>query len=233
MSGRDLAFLTSAIDAARAQAYFIGLLRTKANSDQIKALAETLRSAQDEENTHLTKLAAQKGWNASMAPTGALKKAGAELEKLTGADFDKAALGKVAAASQDSVTAYKNALQSSDADIKSLSTEMLPLAEEKGHIIQKMSGANPKTESDVIHRGAGGAPAMPTAQPAGKPGASANPASAATAAQTISVVPIATPPSTGATRAVLSPILPSKTPMAAGLPVATPPPTATILVPQR
>ena len=85
-----------------------------------------------------------------MEPTSALKKAGAELAKLSGSNFDKAVMDKVVAASSESLTAYQDAAQSTDPQIKSFAAQMLPLAEEKRHIVEKMTGAGSKTANQIF-----------------------------------------------------------------------------------
>ena len=141
MSGKDLLFFTNVIHAGRQQAYLVDLLQTKAESEQIKALGSALASTQKEENEQLAKLAAKKGWEVSTKPTSAQKKVGAELAKHTGSEFDKAVLDKLATATKASVTAYEAAAQSTDADIKSFATQMLPLARQKLQFTEKMTGA--------------------------------------------------------------------------------------------
>jgi len=111
MSGRDLEFFTDAVDAGREQAFYIGLLKAKASSDQIKSLADALEATQEEENSHIARLAALKGWHVSLEPTPAQKKSGDEIEKLSGSNFDKAAMDKIVAASKKAMDAYQGAAQ--------------------------------------------------------------------------------------------------------------------------
>jgi len=242
MSGSDLELLTTAVDAGREQAYFIDLLRTKANSDQLKTLAETLSSAQDEENKHLITLAAKKGWNVSMEPTAALKKVGAQLDKLKDSNYDKAVMDKLVAASNNSLSAYQTAAQSNDAQIKSFAGQMLPMAEEKRHVVEKMTGAGPKAAAQLFRHSA--APGAAAGTPAGTPPKSTPapgkpaplPKPAATPAAPASATPIATPPGLGTARSPQPPItssrppqptiIPSKNAGSPSTPAPIPPPTS-------
>ncbi len=167
MSGKDLKFFITAVEAGRGQALLVGLLQTRAESEQIKALGTALAETQEEENRQIARLAGIKGWQVSTEPTAAQKKAGAELEKLTGADFDKAVMDKVVAASQQSISAYEAAAQSTDADIKSFAGQMLPLAQEKLRLVEKMTGAG-KAAAKLFRTGAP-EPAASEAKPATPP----------------------------------------------------------------
>jgi putative membrane protein len=153
MSGSDLGFFTKAVEAGRDQAYFIELLKARASSPQIKALADALTSTQEEENRHVARLAALKGWNVSLAATAAQKKQAAALEKLSGSNFDKAAMDKLVAASIAAMEAYQAASHSSDKDIKGFAAQMVPLAEEKRHVMEKMTGAGTKAAAHLFRRG--------------------------------------------------------------------------------
>ena len=141
MSGKDLQFFTTAVEAGRLQAYLVELLTTKAESEQIKALGSALSSTQEQENKQITRLAGLKGWTVSTEPTAAQKAIGATLQKETGSNFDKAVMDKVAAASQQAVIAYEAAAQSTDLDIRTFAGQMLPLAQEKLRLVEKMTGA--------------------------------------------------------------------------------------------
>jgi len=181
MSGQDLQFFTNAVDAGRYQAYLVGLLQTRAESDKIKAVGSSLASTQEEENKEITRLAALKGWTVSTEPTAAQKATGAELDKLAGSDFDKAVMDKIIVASRQFVSAYEIAAQSSDADIKNFAQQMLPLAQEKLRLSERMTGAG-RAASQLFRTGAptktapqGMAPAK--SKPLAKPSATPDPAS--------------------------------------------------------
>lgn len=153
MSGNDLLFFTKAVEAGRLQVYLVDLLQTRADSEQIKALGSALSSTQEEENKQIARLAAQRGWNVSTAPTPAQMKLGEELTKQEGSHFDKAVMDRLIAASQQSVVAYESAAQSSDQEIKLFAEQMLPLAKEKLQFAEKMTGAG-KAASGLFRTGA-------------------------------------------------------------------------------
>ena len=128
---------------------------------------DTLAAAQMEENAHLAKLVTQKGLAMSLDPTPAEKKVAEEINKLSGSNFDKAAMDKVVAASNQALAAYEDAAQSADPQIKSFAARMLPFAEEKRHIVEKMTGAGGKAASQPSRHG-GASEGAPAATPAGK-----------------------------------------------------------------
>jgi len=223
MSGRDLEFFSRAVEAGRRQAFFVDLLKKSASSDQIKKLAEALTAAQGEENMHIAKLAAQKGWSVSLEPTAEDKKAADEIVKLSGSNLDKAAMDKVVAASGEALKAYQDAAQSSDPQIKNFAAQMLPLAEEKGHLVEKMTGAGAKAANQLFRHGAGGQEAPKATSPA-TPTAKATPLTELKATTPAPATPGATPK--GKVAATPTPLPASK------LPIATPPgsaaPSATV-----
>lgn len=227
MTGRDLEFFTKAVDAGREQAFYVDLLKKSASSGIIRKLADALTSTQNEENMHLAKLAGQKGWTVSLEATPEEKKTGDEIAKLSGSNFDKAAMDKVVAASNIALTAYQNAAQSTDPQIKSFAAQMLPLAEEKRHLVEKMTGAGAKAANQLFRHGPAGqntpgetpAPEEPadkaappdapkaTPLPAEKGKPATSPTSLPSAALSL---PVATPPGISTPVPVLPPIVPSK-----------------------
>lgn len=219
MSGRDLEFFTKAVDAGREQAYFVEMLKKSASSDQIKKLADALTATQNEENMHIAKLASQKGWTVSLEPTPSLKKAGAEIAKLSGSNLDQAAMDKVVTASGKAMATYQEAAQSEDPQIKNFALQMLPLAEEKRHLVEKMTGVGAKAANQLFRHGAsqatGEAAATPvpaeksTLSPAASPALS-TPAAKGTPTPKPSVVPVATPPGQSTSPTLQPPIIPSK-----------------------
>ncbi|HEY3897482.1 MAG TPA: DUF4142 domain-containing protein [Chthoniobacter sp.] len=228
MSGRDLEFLTTVVNSGRAQAYFIDLLHTRASSDEIKKLAENLSIAQEDEDKRIANLAAKKGWNVSMAPTPELKKAGAELEKLQASNFDKAAMDKLVAANQASLAALQSAAESTDPDIKTFAAQMLPLAEEKEHVVEKMTGAGSKAAAQLFRHSAAPGASGDHSAPKSAPAAAEPPADSSTPAATPAVTPKPTKSGRkgkGTPKSAPPPTPASATaPSLSGLPRHTPPP---------
>jgi predicted outer membrane protein len=153
MSGKDLRFFTTSVEAGRFQSYLVELLKTKAASDQIKALGSALVVTQEQENQQIARLAGIKGWTVSTEPSTEEKAFGKEIEKLGGSNFDKAVMDYLIAVAQQSVSAYEEAVQSTDKDIKSFSEQMLPLAQDKLRYAEKMTGAG-KGASQLFRTGA-------------------------------------------------------------------------------
>ncbi len=183
----------------------------------------------------------------SLEPSAAEKKEGAELDKQTGANYDKAAMDKIGAASRQTMSAYQDAVQSADPEIKRFASQMLPLAEEKRHLVEKMTGAGSKAAAQLFRHGADTeaptAPATPTPKdstprskttpagksgPAGKSTPTPKPTVTPTPIPKSATAPIATPPGqtlpSGTPAPILPPILPSR--RAPSLPASIPPPTS-------
>ena len=209
MSGRDLAFFTKAVDAGREQAFFVNLLTKEASSDQIKKLAEELMATQSEENAHIARLATQKGWSVSLDPTPAQRKEAGDMERLSGSNLDKAVMDRVITASSRALKAYQDAAQSTDPQIKTFGMRMLPLAEEKRHIVEKMTGAGAKTANELFRHG-GASQSNSNATPA--PSSKATFVPTPTPTPSVPPLPIATPPGVGAPAPSRPPIVPRKTP---------------------
>jgi putative membrane protein len=191
MSGNDLQFFTTAVEAGRFQAYLGELLRDKAESEQIKALGAALFDMQENENKQISRVAASKGWTVSTQPTVAQRTSGAELEKQTGSLFDKAVMDKLIAASQQAVSAYEAASKSTDRDIKTFSEQMLPMAQEKLRLAEKMTGAG-KAAGQLFRTGAPPKPVPAATPPAILPSKGA-PAAKPPKKPAADALPVATP----------------------------------------
>jgi predicted outer membrane protein len=144
LGGRDLTFLTNAIEHGKTQLYLGELARTKATSEQVKAVGEALASTQAEENRKLIRLGAMKGVNLSSEPPHAKKGLDARLEKLSGPKLEKTLLEEIVAINQRAVATYEAAVESHDDDIKAFVDQGLPLAEEKLRVAGKMAGTAPR-----------------------------------------------------------------------------------------
>jgi putative membrane protein len=195
MSGKDLQFFMQSVEAGRIQAYLVQLLETRAASDQIKALGSALATTQEQENRQITRLAAAKGWTVTTEPTAAEKAVGAKLEKLAGQDFDKAVMDQVVAMAQQSVTAYEEAAQSNDPEIKEFSVQMLPLARQKLKYAEKMTGAG-KEATQLFRTGAPSksTPATKPAPPAITPSKSKAPTATKESPGAAKPAPVLPPP---------------------------------------
>ena len=211
MNGRDLQFFSTALQAGRIQAYLVDQLTTRGGSDSIKAVGAALAATQSEENKQISRLASLKGLPIPTAPPDDLKKISADLEQLSGSNFDKAAMDGIITAGRQSMGAYESAAQSSDGDIKAFSEQMLPIAKEKLRLAEKMTGVGAKAASQLFRTGApakGAKPApaaTPSATPAAKPAA---PSGTPAATPPPLHLPLATPPgSHGLPRPIPPPIM--------------------------
>lgn len=229
MSGRDLEFFTKVSDAGRETAYFVDFLKKNASSDVIKKLADALMAAQSEENMHIGKLASQKGWNLSLEPTADQKKAGTEIAKLSGSNLDKAAMDRLVAASNEALGAYQEATKSTDTQIKTFAAQMIPLAEEKRHLVEKMTGAGAKAANQLFRHGGNQPNVAPAADaataekeapaeaekstPAKPEGKDAAPAATPGAPSPLNL-PAATPSGTSGSAPILPPAVPPQAPPA-------------------
>ena len=169
IGGRDLVFFSSAIESGLLVAYLGDLAKTRAESGAIKDVGSALAHTQADENKQLVRLAALKGVTLSTAAPAQMPALTDELGKLTASAFDKACMDKIIATSRDAITAYESATESKDADIKSFSEQMLPIAKEKLRLAEKMTGAGAKAAKALFRTGATPAPPTPIAPPIGTP----------------------------------------------------------------
>ena len=144
LGGRDLRFLTDAIEHGKTQLYLGELARTKATSDQVKAVGEALASTQAEENRKLVRLGAMKGVNLSADEPHGKKALEARLAKLSGPKLEKTILEEIVAVNTRAVATYEAAVETQDDDIKAFVDQGLPLAEEKLRLAGKMTGMAPR-----------------------------------------------------------------------------------------
>ena len=162
IGGRDLQFLTNAVENGLLVAAFGELAKTRAESGAIKDVGSALAHTQADENKQLIRLAALKGVTLSTEPPAVQAKLSEELDKLTGSAFDKACMDRIIVISKEAVAAYEGAAESKDADIKSFSEQMLPISKEKLRLAEKMTGAGMKAAKTLFRTGA----KPPTATPA-------------------------------------------------------------------
>ncbi len=153
IGGRDLQFLTTAVENGLLVAAFGELARTRAESSAIKDVGSALANTQADENKQLIRLAALKGVLLSTEPPAVQARLTGELDKLTGSNFDKACMDRIIVISKEAVTAYEGATESRDADIKSFSEQMLPISKEKLRLAEKMTGAGTKAAKALFRTG--------------------------------------------------------------------------------
>ena len=154
IGGRDLQFLTTAVENGLLVAAFGELAKTRAESGAIKDVGSALAHTQADENKQLIRLAALKGVTLSTEPPAVQAKLSEELDKLTGSNFDKACMDRIIVISKEAVAGYEGAAESKDADIKSFSEQMLPISKEKLRLAEKMTGAGMKAAKTLFRTGA-------------------------------------------------------------------------------
>jgi predicted outer membrane protein len=204
LGGRDLDFFESLLDTGQLQVVLGELVKTRAESPQVKSVGMILASTQVAENKQINRLATLTGLALSAAAAGAQRQTSAELEKLSGATFDIACVSKIVEANRETVRAYEEGAESKNAEIQSFSEQMLPIARERLRITEKMSeGPEKPAPAEKKADEGGAAPEKPTPSPA-------------TPAQRAPPVQLRTPPPSPAKQ----PHKPSPSPSA---PAATPP----------
>ncbi len=161
ISGRDLLFLTSAIENGRVQLYLGDLAKTRAATEQVKAMGDVLSSTQADENKKLSRLAGMKGITIPEAEPAAKKSLAKKLESLTGPKFDKALMEEIVAANQRALSNYESAQQTKDSEIKSFVGVGLPMAKEKLLLVNKMSGTSVRSDKVPGFRNNAPAPVAP------------------------------------------------------------------------
>ena len=140
LTGRDLVFLQTAHESGLHQLTLAELGHTRAESDQIKVIADTFAGTQAAENKQLVRLASLKGLSLTIPVT---TDRAAEFAGLKGAKFDKKWAERLVAVNTVAVTAYESGTQSTDAELKAFAEAMLPLAQAKLQIASRLAGKTP------------------------------------------------------------------------------------------
>ena len=138
LGGRDLDFFESLLGTGQLQVLLGELVKTRAESPQVKSVGTALASAQAEENRQINRLASLNGLTLSAAVAGAQRQTSAELEKLSGTSFDIACVSKIVEANQQTVQAYEEGAESKNPEIQGFASQMLPIARERLRIAEKM-----------------------------------------------------------------------------------------------
>jgi putative membrane protein len=158
IGGRDLQFLSAALEHGRVQLYLGELAKNKADTEQVKAVGDVLSSTQMEENKKLVRLAMMKGVTLPSAEPVGKKAVDAKLGKLTGPKFDKTLMEEIINVNQQAVATYEAAANTKDGDIKAFIDQGLPLAKEKLLLANKMSGNARRSDKTPGFRSQANAP---------------------------------------------------------------------------
>lgn len=131
LGGKDLRFLTDAIELGLGQVFLAGLAGNQAQADRVKALASVLSQTQREENSRLARLAASKDVNFRSSEAAGQEGLARKFAKLTGEKFDSVWIEEIVKLNLRAVANYSEAVESSDPDIAGFAQKALPLAKEK------------------------------------------------------------------------------------------------------
>ena len=142
IGGRDLRFLTDALEYGLEQVFLTGLARKQAQGERVKAIAGVLAETQQEENAKIERLAASKSVTLNAKEAGAEKSLARKFARLKGEKFDQAWIEQIVTLNQKSVANYNLASQSTDADIKAFAVKALPLAKEKLSLVTRETGSS-------------------------------------------------------------------------------------------
>jgi len=155
---RELQFLRGAMEQGRLQLYLGELARTKADTEEVKALGNVLASTQLEENKKVARLATLKRVSLRNSEPAGKKAVDARLRKLSGPKYDKTLLEEIIKVNQQIVAVYEAAAATKDNDIKAFVNEGLPLAKEKLLFANRMSGNARRSDKTPGFRAQGSLP---------------------------------------------------------------------------
>jgi predicted outer membrane protein len=192
LGGRELQFFHAANEAGAQQLALTNLAKSKASSEEIKSVSETMAKAQVEENARVAELASRKGVNlAPMFPARLAE----EFAPLWGAKFDKNWIERLVTVNTNAVAAYEGGAQAEDGEIKGFAEKMLPVVKAKLQLANRLAGVS--TPKAAAAPTADTEPADDTGKqaPATGPGSTPAPKAAVSAAK----VPPAEPSAPGST----------------------------------
>ena len=135
IGGKDLRFISEAIEYGLGQVFLATLATSHAQSDRVKALANVLSQTQREENSKLSRLAALKEVSLGDREAAAQEIFTRKFARISPDKFDAAWIGEIVALNEKAVVNFTEASASPDADIKAFAQKALPLAEEKLNLV--------------------------------------------------------------------------------------------------
>ena len=149
IGGKDLRFLSEAIEYGLGQVILATLATSHAQSDRVKALAHVLSQTQREENSKLSRLAALKEVALGDREAAAQETFTRKFAKMSPDKFDAAWIEEIAALNEKAVANFTEAAQSADGDIKAFAQKALLLAQEKLNLVTgRGSPVVPKFRTD-------------------------------------------------------------------------------------
>lgn len=117
----DSEFLKEAARANEAEIALAALAQKQATDPRVKSVADALRRDHEATRTEIQKLAKRRNVEISAMTVGQLA-AHNRLEKMSGADFDRAWVTEIIELHRDTRGLYSRATRSADAEIKTLAT---------------------------------------------------------------------------------------------------------------
>lgn len=117
----DAQFLTQAGQVAEAEIALAALAQRQATDPRVKSLADVLKRDHEAARTEIQKLAKAKKAELTAMTVGQLA-AHNRLEKMTGADFDRAWITEIIELHRDTRGLYSRASRSADTEIKAFAT---------------------------------------------------------------------------------------------------------------
>ena len=140
LSGRDLVFFQTAHEAGLHQLALAGLARERADSAQIKSVAETARhhAGRGKQTAPPPRFAqGPEPCDHPSRPIPPRTSMGSRVK------FDEQWIERLVAVNTIAVTAYESGTQSADSEIKAFAEAMLPLAQAKLQIASRLAGKAP------------------------------------------------------------------------------------------
>ncbi|CAI10074.1 DUF4142 domain-containing protein [Aromatoleum aromaticum] len=143
IAGVDRSFISEAMSRGLAEVEASRLATTKAADPKVKSFAEKLQKDHTEANAKLQSLATSKGMTVSTTIDPAVQGKLDELEKLSGAEFDRAYLENFgASAHQETITLFeRQARDGQDPDLKAFAEETLGVLRSHLELAQQLQPA--------------------------------------------------------------------------------------------
>lgn len=127
LSRADRAFITEAAEGGLAEVDLGRLATKQAANEAVKQFGQRMVDDHSKANDELTSLAQQKGMTVPTAPNAKQQATAQRLEKLQGAEFDKAYMQDMLQDHKKDVAAFEKASKSAqDADLKAWAGKTLP-----------------------------------------------------------------------------------------------------------
>ncbi len=165
MNGRDLAFLSSAIELGRTFRYLAGQVPRAANP-ALRGFGEDLVQTLSAQGAVLNTVAEMRNLRIPEAQGESERRLAAKLENMEGAKLEKTLLDSFREADTQAVAIYEMGAKSDDLTIRKLSEQTLPQFREHLVVVQTMTGIAPKRAPGEAATGKNPSPSTAAADPA-------------------------------------------------------------------